>query len=107
MNGKVKKIFVSEWTKYPGGRFRETGDFSGEEFREKFLEGPESEGYSFELDFNNLFTVGWSFIDESLGYFVSKIGEKEFRRRFKIIADDDPDIFDELETVIEKRLRRR
>ena len=103
MTTPTVKIHIRDWTRYPGGRFKATGDYSGEEFRQTFLEQAVTNGANFEIDFNGIFTVDWSFLDEALGHFVSQLGEKEFRDRFKIISDDDPDIEPELETVIERR----
>lgn len=100
---RIVRIHIKDWTRFPGGRFKMDGDFSGEEFRETFLDRDLEAGADFEIDFNGIFTVGWSFLDEALGHFVTKIGEEEFRERFKIISDDDPDIQQELETVIERR----
>ena len=97
------KLVLREWTRYPGGRFRIDGEHSGQEFREDFLEPLIRKGGNIEIDFNGIFTVGWSFLDEALGFYFNELGESEFRKRFLIIADDDPDILRELETVIEKR----
>lgn len=100
---KTTRITLRDWTRYPGGRSKDDGDHSGQEFREQFLEHHVKAGDNFEIDFNGIFTAGWSFLDESLGHYVTELGEAEFRRRFLIIADDDPDILEEMETVIEKR----
>lgn len=97
-------IKVSDWTRYPGGRFKEDGDFSGQEFREVYLENAVQNGDSFIIDFNGIFTAGWSFLDEALGYYVSEMGVGNFRKRFVIIADDDPDILEEMEAIIERRI---
>lgn len=103
MTKQTVNIRLADWTRFPGGRFKEDGEHSGEEFREKFLADGVTAGSDFEIDFNGIFTVGWSFLDESLGYYVKELGEPEFRNRFRIIADDDPDIPGELETVIKQR----
>jgi STAS-like domain of unknown function (DUF4325) len=103
MTKHTVKIRLADWTRFPGGRFKVDGQDSGEEFRETFLENEVAAGSDFQIDFNGIFTVGWSFLDESLGYYVKKLGESEFRQRFQIIADDDPDIPHELETVIKQR----
>lgn len=107
MTNHIVSIRIADWTRFPGGRFKKHGDYSGEEFREEFLDKEAAHGSDFEIDFNGIFTVGWSFLDESLGFYVDKLGEDEFRRRFRIIADDDPDILQELETVIERRTKIR
>lgn len=96
----VKTIKLRDWTRFPGGRFKEDGEFSGEEFRQEFL----SEELEYCIDFNGVFTVGWSFLDESLGHIASQIGEDKFRKRFTFIADDDPDILSEIDTVIKGRM---
>lgn len=101
------KIALREWTRFPGGRFKSDGEHSGEEFRAQFLENHVKIGDYFEIDFNGIFTAGWSFLDESLGHYVSELGEEEFRKRFIIIANDDPDIIEELDTVIERRTSKK
>lgn len=97
------RIVVKDWTRFPGGRFKSDGEHSGEEFREVFLEHNVKAGRRFEIDFNGIFTAGWSFLDEALGYYVSELGESGFRERFVLIADDDPDILEEMESIIAKR----
>lgn len=107
MTQHTVRIHIADWTRFPGGRFKKDGDFSGEKFREEFLEKEVVEGTDFEIDFNGIFTVDWSFLDEALGHYVAQLGQQEFRRRFVIIADDDPDIEQEMETVIERRTEKR
>jgi hypothetical protein len=97
------RIIVKDWTRFPGGRFKSDGEHSGEEFREVFLERNVKDGGRFEIDFNGIFTAGWSFLDEALGHYVSELGESGFRERFVLIADDDPDILEEMESIIAKR----
>jgi hypothetical protein len=107
MTEQTAKIRLADWTRFPGGRFKHDGDHSGEEFRERFLAREVAAGSDFEIDFNGIFTVGWSFLDEALGHYVKELGESAFRHRFRIIADDDPDIPQELETVIKQRIGKR
>lgn len=102
-NNPAITLRLSEWTRFPGGRF-EDGPFSGEEYRKTVFAPAVETGSDIIIDLNGLFTVGWSFLDEAFGHYVNIFGEKEFRRKFTFICDDDPDVAGEIEYVINQRL---
>jgi hypothetical protein len=100
------KLKLSEWTRYPGGRDKKHGPLSGEVYRKTFVEHQIANGKTLIIDLNDIFTIGWSFLDEAFGHYVPLLGETEWRQRFRFICDDDPDVPSMIEFVINQRLGR-
>lgn len=94
MPSKPLKIKVSDWSKYPGGRFRRDGKFSGEEFRDDVLYPKlraaieAGDGIIVNLDG----TAGYasSFLEEVFGGLSRKhkITSEDFARALKVEATD-------------------
>jgi len=83
---KIKKIkynFAKEFTKYPGGRYKKLGDFSGEEFREKVLEPLfQKDDTILELDTSGVIgSFSPSFLDEAFGAIARKYGVDAFKKK--------------------------
>lgn len=97
---------LSEWTRYPGGRDKKHGPLSGEVYRKTYVDPQFNSGKSLVIDLNGIFTIGWSFLDEAFGHYVPILGESEWRRRFRFICEDDPDVPAMIEYVINQRLGR-
>lgn len=64
---------AKDFTRYPSGRLKKNGTTSGEEFREKFLEGPLSRGEKVLVEFDGTIGYGSSFLDEAFGGLVRKL----------------------------------
>jgi hypothetical protein len=79
----IKYNFAKEFTKYPGGRYKRLGEYSGEEFREKVLEPIFQENDTIiELDTNGVvgsFTP--SFLDEAFGAISRKYSVDKFKEK--------------------------
>jgi hypothetical protein len=56
-----------EFTRYPSGRYRRNGTTSGEEFRQRFLEGPLVRGESVVVELDGTIGYGSSFLEEAFG----------------------------------------
>jgi hypothetical protein len=96
-------VVASDFTRYVGGRNRGSSDHSGEEFRQDFLEPALERPGRVVVDLNNLFTVPPSFLDESIGKIVERIGLDEFNRKFEVILTDDQLAIRVLQDVYKKR----
>lgn len=83
----VAKMF----SRFPGGRRRANGDFSGEEFREDVVL-PLLQKYK-RVTFDLTGSAGYSsgFLDEAFGELGSIMPLDEVSRRVKLVAVDDPD----------------
>lgn len=100
------KLKLSDWTRYPGGRDKKHGPLSGEVYRKAYVDPQIAAGKSLIIDLNDIFTIGWSFLDEAFGHYVPLLGEEAWRARFKFISDDDPDVPEMIEYVVNQRLGR-
>lgn len=67
----TKTISIArDFTVYPGGRTPEDGEFSGQEFREKFLVPAFNEDESVIVDLDGTRGYGSSFLEEAFGGLV-------------------------------------
>ncbi len=83
----IKYSFAEQFTKYPGGRYKSLGEFSGEEFREKVLEPLfQDEDTILELDTSGVVgSFAPSFLDEAFGAMARKYGVKKFKEKVKFL----------------------
>lgn len=100
---QVQINVAKEFTKYPGGRHRVDGRHSGEEFRETFLIPRMGDDVLLTIDFTGVFTVAPSFIDEAFGPLMERLGQQRFDRQFHLIAEDDPELLSDFQTVRDVR----
>ncbi|MCC5075674.1 STAS-like domain-containing protein [Xanthomonas citri pv. glycines] len=82
---------AKSFSRFPGGRRKDHGQFSGEEFRNK-VTIPLLDSYD-HVTFDLSGTVGYSsgFLDEAFGEIGKILGISEAKRRVTILAQDDPE----------------
>lgn len=86
--------FAEKFSKYPGGRYRKHGPFSGEEFRDDVLI-PLLDTYpKVKLNLTGTYGFGSSFLDEAFGEMGKKFGASECRHLLEFVSDDDPALVD-------------
>jgi STAS-like domain of unknown function (DUF4325) len=92
--------FVEEFTDCPGGRKIIHGEWSGEEFREKFLK-PALRDYE-KVVINMDGAVGFpsSFIDEAFGLLAEELGYDKVVSKLEIRLSDDDMAFQEIQDVL-------
>jgi hypothetical protein len=82
--------FADEYTRYPGGRLRKDGPFSGEAFRDDVLL-PLLDGHQVvKFDLSGAVGFGSSFLDEAFGEIGKRLGLAACDKRMSFAADDDP-----------------
>ncbi|MFH6966897.1 STAS-like domain-containing protein [Flavobacterium sp. FlaQc-28] len=86
---------VLDFTEYPGPRYKDQGQYSGEYFYEnvikpKFQEALESNSI-LVLDLDNTAGYASSFLDECFGNLVYDFNYDEIFKRLKIISTQEPD----------------
>lgn len=88
---KIVYNVAKSFSRFPGGRRRANGDYSGEEFREDVVL-PLLEQYR-KVTFDLSGSAGYSsgFLDEAFGELGLLMPYDEVRSRVELIADDDPD----------------
>jgi STAS-like domain of unknown function (DUF4325) len=74
MNPKTVRVSVAkQFTKLPGLRYARLGPYSGEEFRQRFLIPPLSQGDSVIVELDGVRGYGSSFLDEAFGGAVREL----------------------------------
>ncbi|MGJ8674040.1 STAS-like domain-containing protein [Rubritalea sp.] len=104
MTQEVKKLKISNFSKYPGGRIPSEGPFSGEEYREKFFEPALNTSDVVEVNMCGLSILLPSFVDEAFGPACARLGEQKFRERVKFKY---PYQNSEAEFFVEQTIRQR
>ena len=102
----IKIKISTDFSDTPGGRLIEEGDFSGELFRDKILiqkyEEAERTNTFLEIDFDDCYGVGTSFLEEAFGGLVRKYHKHGILQRIKIVAIEDETITDNITKFVEK-----
>lgn len=78
-------VDVSKFSQTPGGRFRDEGEYSGEEFRETVLVPLLDRGDDIIVDLDAPLGVTSSFLEEVFGGLVRKYG-RDIVKRVKVQA---------------------
>lgn len=89
------KIKVLEYSEYPGPRYIEQGEDSGEEFYYKIIKPKFEECISTDkilvVDLDDTAGYASSFLDECFGNLVYDFDFEEIEKRLKIISFQEPD----------------
>ncbi len=102
----IKVKLSTDFSATPGGRFIAEGDFSGEKFRDdllikKFEEAEQSDAV-LEVDFDDCYGIGTSFLEEAFGGFVRKYHKHGLLDRLKIVAIEDETIPGNIKKYVEE-----
>lgn len=88
----------------PGGRYKKDGPFSGEEFREKFLEPYFKEiksNLKLKIILDGVEGFATAFLDGAFGELARHYGKKKCLKTLKFISEEDPSLIDEIIYYIE------
>lgn len=101
---------VKEFTNTPGGRKRDDGKFSGEEFREEHLEKhfrdiQDKSAVTIILD--GVEGYATSFLEEAFGGLARKFGKQVCLDRLRFVSKEDPLLPEEITRYIEDADDRR
>lgn len=98
----IEYKFATQYTRYPGGRLRKHGPYSGEAFREDVLWPLIQKHRRVHLDLTNAFGFGSSFLDESFGEIGKRLGFATCKEKLDFQSDDDPSLVDLIWLKIKK-----
>ena len=94
----------TDFSEIPSGRSAVEGEHSGEEFRDTLLvlkyEEAEQKDDILEIDFDDCYGFGTSFLEEAFGGLVRKYHKHGVLNRIRIIANDDETIPDNIEKYV-------
>lgn len=98
----VELKIATDFSTTPGARYKEEGDFSGEEFREdvlypKFKEA-QDKGCRLIINLDGTAGLGTSFLEESFGGLLrsNKLKYKDVVDTIDFISDENPDYIEEI-----------
>jgi hypothetical protein len=89
----VEIHIARDFTSTPGARYKKDGEFSGEEFREKFLEKHFENKSSTEIikiNFDGAAGYATSFLEETFGGLARKYGIEICLERLEFVSTEDP-----------------
>lgn len=96
----MKLIIAEEYTKTPGARYIREGDFSGEDFRIRFLEPRFKEALEkdekLHIDLDGGYGYPPSFLDEAFGGLALIYGADTVIANIELISYDEPRLLDEI-----------
>lgn len=99
---KIQKINVAEnFSRYPAGRKRSDGPFSGEEFREHILLPALEHSDFVEVTLDGVIGYGSSFLEEAFGGAIRRLNipPESFLKRMSL-ESKDPSLVNEIEEYI-------
>jgi hypothetical protein len=104
----MKIKIATDFSRIPGARFPEEGDFSGQEFRQAILlpklkESIEKKG-KLEIDLDGTAGLGTSFLEESFGGLIriDKMQYQDVIDTLIFISNDDPEYIDEIKNYLKE-----
>ncbi len=88
-----------DYSKTPGGRYKNEGRYSGEEFRETMLkpryETAQRDGERLEIILDGGYGYGSSFLEEAFGGLVREIPNLDISI-FDIVSDEEPQLVNDI-----------
>ncbi len=75
-----------EFGKYLGGAKKKSFQFSGEEFREQFLDENFEKYDKIHIELDGVLGYQWDFLDESFGVIARKYDKEQFAKKFNFIS---------------------
>lgn len=90
MSEGLKAISVArDFSRYPAGRYKTDGPYSGEQFREKFLLPVVAAGKRARVELDGARGYGSSFLEEAFGGLI-RLGYtiEEVKSAFELISED-------------------
>lgn len=99
MSASLKHISVArDYSRFPAGRYRTDGPFSGQRFREEILQPALGQADVIEVELDGVSGFGSSFLDEAFGGLIRGhvVSLDDAPRRIKLHATDEslvPEIF--------------
>ena len=101
-NNEIRISIAKEFSITPGARFRADGPYSGEEFREDFLEGPMRDTKIRKIVIVLDGTEGYatSFLEEAFGGLARLFDEARCLEKLEFISTEDPLQIEEIKGYI-------
>ena len=85
----IKELNINiskDFSKYIGGREKKIAQFSGEDFRERFLDENFDKYDRINIELDGVLGYPWDFLDETFGTMARRHGKEEFWKKFNFIC---------------------
>lgn len=100
----IKKIYIKNFSITPGPRYRDEGEFSGQQFREDVLDkffSEQEKDSRIEIILDGTLGYGTSFLEEVFGGLARKYGSAQVKEKIiKIISEEEPYLIEDIEGYI-------
>ena len=94
---------AEDFSEIPGARYYDDGDFSGQEFREKFLEKEFDKYDVIEINLDGTEGYATSFLEEAFGGLVRIVKDKEkVLTKLTFISTEEPNLIEEIMSYIKE-----
>lgn len=106
LNVKTQRInLAQDFSRFPAGRYRSDGPYSGQVFREEFLvPALKRKNQTLEVDLDGALGYGSSFLKEAFGGLVHDFSQDELKSQLKVRASD-PSLTSEVWSYIHENKR--
>ena len=103
----MKLVIAEEYTRTPGARYIDDGEFSGEDFRNNYLEPKYKDCLKKKekliIDFDGGYGYGTSFLEESFGGLVRKgFDKEEIIKNIDFISEEEPELIEKVKKYIKE-----
>ena len=104
---KRELVIAIEFSKTPGPRYEDEGDYSGKRFRTEFLLPKLKEaikkGWPLEIDLDGTAGYGTSFLEEAFGGLIRDEGLSlnEIRKTIKLKSEEEPYLMEDINKYME------
>jgi hypothetical protein len=109
----MKIVIATDFSRVPGVRFPEEGDYPGQDFREKVLlpklKEAIKEGVKLEVILDGTAGLGTSFLEESFGGLIriDKISYDDIVNTIILISKENPHYIDEINTYLDEANKKK
>ena len=77
---------AKDFSKYIGGREKRISEFSGEDFRERFLDENFEKYDRIIIELDGVLGYPWDFLDEVFGVIASKYGKEQVQKKIELVS---------------------
>jgi hypothetical protein len=79
----------NEFNRYVGGREKKIAEFSGEDFRMRFLEGAIDIYDRINIELDGVLGYPWDFLDEVFGVLARKHGKEKILEKINLVSQNN------------------
>jgi hypothetical protein len=103
----VKTIYIKDFSKFPGPRYKKLGDNSGEAFREDVLIPAIKENIEIKVNLDGVAGYGSSFLDEAFaGLIRSGISPRKVTEIVNNLESEDPELVKEINEYVGDEIKK-